>query len=290
MTTTSQPYHIALDGGTIATTRHAPAQVSNTTSALWLLLHGFGEDRTTLDGSAATLSAKGDIAYTIDLPFHGETVWHTDFFTPTDLLTAFAHLETRESEDMATANKPILHLIGFSFGGHIILSLLPHIATAHRIGQVLLAAPGGTPPIFATLLYAPPTWAKRVVTSGLRLLRPLVWGIVMICHQLRLTRPITHQILEPILGTPHPDPRQMQQLLGTWYSLSYFSMHWREARRTLHTHPNITLSFIFGKRDRVLWRGAAEWLIQHFPTQPVVWVEGGHRAARLAIETWVRGG
>ena len=101
-----------------------------------ICFHGYGEDA----GSFEFLEERAGKEFrfiTIDLPFHGKTVWNEGLnFTTTDL-QAIVEAILKE----AGLKNHSVTLVGFSLGGRMVLSLYESIS--HQIEKIVLLAPDG---------------------------------------------------------------------------------------------------------------------------------------------------
>lgn len=99
-----------------------------------LCLHGFAEEAATFSFLEHRLSDTFTI-YAIDLPWHGKTDWNNQLSFP---VHAFIDILSNLIPDY---DRVKLHLLGYSMGGRIALSLLQHIPA--RIEKAVLLAPDG---------------------------------------------------------------------------------------------------------------------------------------------------
>jgi pimeloyl-ACP methyl ester carboxylesterase len=99
-----------------------------------LCLHGFGEEAATFSFLEKHLADDFTI-YAIDLPWHGKTDWNKQLIFPvSDLIVLLTNM-------ISDYEHQKLHLLCYSMGGRIGLSLLQHIP--HKIEKAVLLASDG---------------------------------------------------------------------------------------------------------------------------------------------------
>ncbi len=99
-----------------------------------IFLHGFGEEAETFSFLEKKISDVYTI-YVIDLPWHGETKWKNKLTFP---VKEFIGLLEQMIPDFNNRN---IHLLCFSMGGRVGLSLLERIP--QKIEKAVLLAPDG---------------------------------------------------------------------------------------------------------------------------------------------------
>lgn len=100
---------------------------------LLICLHGFGESA---DSFACLEPGLGDSyrIVAIDLPYHGATVWHNQYFTPEILLEIISSIQDRYHQNTFS-------LLGYSMGGRLGLCLTETLF--NQLNQLVLLAPDG---------------------------------------------------------------------------------------------------------------------------------------------------
>ena len=93
---------------------------------LLIALHGFGDHASVFLPLEPALK-KDYTVYALDLPYHGQTQWQGDSFSKKNVIGLFEFILKREQ-------KKRFDLMGFSFGGRIILSSLSELND--KIGKI----------------------------------------------------------------------------------------------------------------------------------------------------------
>lgn len=109
---------------------------------LLICLHGFGESA---GGFACLEPGLGDSyrIVAINLPYHGDTVWHNQYFTPEILLEIIISIKDRYHQNTFS-------LLGYSMGGRLGLCLAETLLNQpnrlnqpNQLNQLILLAPDG---------------------------------------------------------------------------------------------------------------------------------------------------
>ena len=204
-------------------------------SAYICCFHGYGEDGSRFGLFEKELGA----AYTlisIDLPFHGQTVWKEGLLLkPAELLEMINSIIPKE--------KPIL-LMGYSMGGRVCLQLLASFPD--RFYQLVLMAPDG--------LHKNP-WQKLSTQTwiGNRLfafsMRYPGWMFVLmrLAGSLGLFNKSIIRFVHHYLD--HEQERKI--LYQRWTTMRLFRPSYEGLKKTISDHK-IKVQLIFGKYDRVI--------------------------------------
>src|SRR5438552_14687033 len=105
-----------------------------------ICFHGYGEDAASF-GLLEKFAGNQYSFISIDLPFHGKTVWNEGLnFTHKDLLEILKEILSQTNRQPAVSNEK-LSIMGFSLGGRIVLSL--YQAMPGQIEKLILLAPDG---------------------------------------------------------------------------------------------------------------------------------------------------
>jgi pimeloyl-ACP methyl ester carboxylesterase len=109
-------------------------------SRLAICFHGYGEDAATF-GFLKKLARDQYSFISIDLPFHGKTLWNEGLnFTHNDLQQIIKEILKQTNRQPETSNQKF-SFMGFSLGGRIALSL--YQAMPEQIEKLVLLAPDG---------------------------------------------------------------------------------------------------------------------------------------------------
>jgi pimeloyl-ACP methyl ester carboxylesterase len=198
--------------------------------------HGFGEFAATFDQVKDHLPEQITLL-SIDLPFHGETVWNEGLdFTPDELLCIINSLpEIKEN---------MFGLIGYSMGGRVALSLFQFIPA--RITHILLMAPDG---LKVNFWY----WFATQTSAGNRLfsytMRRPGWFVNMLAL-LKKTGLANESIIKFV--NKYLDDKVMREKIYTiWTVMRKFKPALKKIKQ-LVKKKNIPLKIVYGRYDRII--------------------------------------
>jgi pimeloyl-ACP methyl ester carboxylesterase len=112
-------------------------QKFGTGARVWLAFHGFGQDSTVFAEFVQVLP--NSTIYSIDLFFHGQSVWHG----PLDGLT-YVRWEQLVQAFLTQHHIANFSLLGYSMGGR--LALVTYMRLPARVDELVLVAPDGIRP------------------------------------------------------------------------------------------------------------------------------------------------
>ncbi len=110
---------------------------------LVICFHGYGEAASSFHFMANYAGSEFRF-YAVDLPFHGQTLWMEDDFTPNDLLniiSAIKNLHLLANQDKGGKEDDQIILMGFSLGGRVCLSAFEQ--KPENFKKIILLAPDG---------------------------------------------------------------------------------------------------------------------------------------------------
>lgn len=230
---------------------------------LLIALHGFGDDSRVFEGLSAPLSTEDATLYSIDLPFHGQTRWADESYSPEALAVAVAAV-------WAVAGRRPFEAVGHSLGARLWLHLLARFA--ENMKTLHLIAPDGLYSPWSRLREGTPLWLRYLVGPVMR--NPDF--LLVTARRLRrwgLIDRFAMRYLERHLSTVN----HRRRLLRTWQSLTYFRLGAKRARALLQAHP-LPVKVYLGEQDALL---PADTVLAAFSDLPQVEVhcqKGGHWA------------
>jgi pimeloyl-ACP methyl ester carboxylesterase len=210
-----------------------------------LCFHGFGEDSSTFDfleRSAAHLFR----FYSIDLPFHGNTIWKEGLdFTIQDLKQIiFAITGLRGNDE----NQVIL--MGYSLGGRIALSF--YESFSGNIKKLVLLAPDGLKINFWYWL-ATQTWTGNRLFSFTMKHPSWFFGFLKMINKLKLVNASVFKFVKRNIG----DPQIRRVLYQRWTTLRNISPH-LDRIKSLVNENNTDVRLVYGKHDRIILSSVGE--------------------------------
>jgi len=227
---------------------------------LLIALHGFGDQASVFFPLEPALK-KDYTVYAFDLPFHGQSQWQSDSFSKGNMLDIFKLILKRE-------HKTRFELMGFSFGGRIILSSLLEIIP--KLDKVYLIAPDGvqTKRIFNAILV--PVWLRRLIKKQID--QP-EWVIKILekAYQVGLLSKFNFSFVRHNIATK----KRRERIFNTWISLSDFRVDLKKTRNILKEH-SIPTELYFGKLDKIIPLEVGEKLSKGIPNIRLNVLEEGH--------------
>lgn len=227
---------------------------------LLIALHGFGDNAELFAPLAPVLEKK----YTLiafDLPFHGQTEWRQNVFSKTDLVQIVRQI-------MAAERRERLSLMGFSFGGRLVLSLLPEFKD--RLDQIFLLSPDGINTKGMYLAENTPVWLRRQMYRALQnpawLLR-----IAEISHRYGLINGVLFRFIKRNASRPE----RLKRSFLWWASLDSFLLRRSDVRAFLAA-SGLPAAIYLGTQDDVINTEAFVALMQHLPNVRCTTLDTGH--------------
>lgn len=240
---------------------------------LLIALHGFG-DRASLFSALETGLKNDYTVYAFDLPYHGQTQWQSASFSQKNMLDLFEIVLKKE-------NKKRFELMGFSFGGRIVLSMIFELI--NKVDKIYLIAPDGiqTKGMFSALVT--PVWFRRFLQKLVNQPDTLI-KIMEKCQELGLLSSFSFQFIQTNLATP----KRRERLFNTWVSLSDFGVDLKKTKAILKVRA-IPVELYFGKSDKIIPPSAGEKLSNGIPNIRLHLIDEGHRLVNERLNDLIRG-
>lgn len=202
-----------------------------------LAFHGFSEEANGFLEIAPAFSGTYTL-YAFDFPFHGKTEWHE----PSDLDLSDLTAMIRQLQNMEGFSS--FSLLGFSMGGRLCLSVVPHFLPALD-GLFLVAADGiRTHKVFNIAMY--PIWGRWVFRWVMQ--KPGVFfRLVESLYSIRIISRFLHKFAKNHMDTPE----KRNRIFHTWVALKNFVPDVPVVQRLL-TEAVIPVHLFFGERDEVI--------------------------------------
>jgi len=186
--------------------------------------------------------SEGYSVYVLDLPGHGESEWTIGFFNREDFVKAIRMIMNRE-------NQSSLSMMGHSFGGRVILSLLPDLKDS--IDEIILLAPDGLDEgYFRRATFLP----KSIRKTLQRFLKNPGWyvGLVGFLNRIGLLKDYSFKFVK----VNFENAKRRKRLFLYWNSIDCFHLNPATTKQLLN-ESEIPLKIVLGKRDYVI--PAAAW-------------------------------
>jgi pimeloyl-ACP methyl ester carboxylesterase len=243
-----------------------------------LCLHGYGESSGSFTFLEASLSQEFTLI-AIDLPFHGKTEWREGaLFLPDDLLTIIDQIRLtlpgsisagdHEGEGLDGGEK--MHLIGYSMGGRLALSLLERVP--EKIEKLVLVAPDG---VKVNIWY----WLATQTRFGMGLfrftMRRPAWFflILRLANTFRLVNQSVHKFTVRYVD----NATVRDDLYLRWTTFRRFKPDIREIKRIIRQYK-IPVRLLYGQYDRIIRAGTGAQFTKGIEDHSrLVVATGGHQ-------------
>ena len=239
---------------------------------LLIAIHGFG-DRANLFEAIATALEKTYTMISIDLPFHGQSVWTKDKFTKKDIRTIIQLILEKE-------NKRVFTLMGYSFGGRIAQLLL--FEFPDQIEKLFLIAPDGLKTKWVTNAQFVPFWFRHLTK---RLLREPAWFLKLLTI-LRKGKLISSFIYDFAFYHTRSETGRAR-VFGVWFSLNEFVPNKKELKRFIQK-KELPVELIFGKQDDIIPVEIGLAFIENLPTARLHIIDSNHFLINSKLNTFLK--
>ncbi len=203
---------------------------------LLIAFHGFGDSADSFRVLARDLGGLFTI-WAVDLPGHGRSQWPAGTFNRRDILQIIETIRRWTGKDRYA-------LLGFSFGGRIVLSLLEERDVVPE--ALFLIAPDG----FGTRGMRLPLLTPLLLRRWLRSKgdQPQPW--LYLASRLRKWG-LLDAFAQRWVHFYFSNPARRKALWDTWLSLSHFPVHPRRLRRSIEqlALPSV---FVLGRQDELI--------------------------------------
>ena len=229
--------------------------------SLMLAFHGFADSGDIFEKVAEVFVNKYTVI-SLDLPFHGQTLWEGDIYKPEDIQAIVLQLMKDTSVDSCS-------LMCHSMGGRIVWGLLPLIA--EYIDQLYFFAPAGFQYTFSSSRIFCPLWFRRRARNKYEESEGIL-RFFEIAHKIKLMNRATYLVFKQQLDLP----RRRARMLQTWMSMYYFKMKAGKKHRSLINNNNISCFFFYGKKDRITPAKCSHKFVQQLKISELTLFKGNH--------------
>ena len=203
---------------------------------LLIALPGFG-DPASLYLALQMALEKDYTVFAIDLPFHGKTQWNKPVFYKKDLINIFNLLAKKEG-------KQRFELMGYSFGGRIILSSLPELINS--LDKIYLVASDGMQTDGMTIALKVPLWLRRVLEKVASKPTRFDW-LLNIFYKVGFISKFNRKFIRYNLAIQE----RRDRIFKTWFSLNDFQVPLKKVKLLLK-EAAIPVALYFGTEDNII--------------------------------------
>lgn len=213
-----------------------------------ICFHGYGETGVSFAFLEKYAGATYSF-YSLDLPFHGKTIWNEGAeFTVADLVEIVKLiLDEHEQESF---NQQKFSLLGFSLGGRMALAL--YEAIPGKIDRLILLAPDGLKLNFWYWL-ATQTWLGNRFFSFTMKKPGWFFCFLKLLNKLRLVNASIFKFVNYYIG----DASVRRLLYARWTSLRKIRPHLEGIKKNIR-YNNTPVHLIYGIHDRIILSSVGE--------------------------------
>ena len=205
--------------------------------------HGYGEEARLYDFLEKHAGDRFTF-YSIDLPFHGKTVWNDGLnFSHTDLQQIVRAILLEANEKQKTKNEKLI-LLGFSLGGRIALSL--YQSQPENIEKIILLAPDGLIVNF-WYWFSTQTWPGNKLFSFSMKYPGWFFAFLKLLNKLGLVNASVFKFVNYYIG--NKEARQL--LYQRWTGLRKLKPNLQQIKNLIRQQQTQT-RLVYGKYDRII--------------------------------------
>ncbi len=212
-----------------------------------ICFHGYGEEAKSFQ-FLAKYAGNQYTFYSVDLPFHGNSLWKEELvFTPSDLRAIIVLLsEQHRFNDPAKK----LTLLGFSLGGRMALSL--YQTMPGQVEKIMLLAPDGLKMNFWYWLATQTSPGNKIFSFTMR--KPgWFFGLLKLLNKLKLVNASIFKFVNYYIG----DAGVRNLLYTRWTILRKIKPCLPRIKALIKEHKT-PVRLIYGKHDRIILSSVGE--------------------------------
>jgi pimeloyl-ACP methyl ester carboxylesterase len=225
--------------------------------------HGYGETSSAFNFLEKKIGSEYFIL-AIDLPFHGETEWNLPVLN--NVLLSHLITELLEQRKIQTHD---IHLLGFSLGGRLALSVLQHLQ--NKVSKIVLLAPDG---LTVNFWY----WLSTQTRMGRKAFRFTMkkpgWfmGMLNVANKARILNQSIYKFVKYYIH----DDCVRQELYERWTGLRECSPDISKIKKIAQQH-HIAVRLLYGKHDRIIGNKKGKNFLQGMEGGSVEVLNCGHQ-------------
>jgi pimeloyl-ACP methyl ester carboxylesterase len=181
----------------------------------------------------------------VDLPYHGETRWSAEYFTPEDLLELFDKIA-----GMDDLQSPV-HLMGHSLAGRLLLTVLPDLPFA--VDRMIALTPDGIAASRGSFFSDKIPFRLRCRYKKIVLDGRFILSAAYRLNKLYLLPDFHLRYVQRQLGTPE----SRQRVYHTWLSQFFFRVKPRRIWQWIRENKPGALLWVFAQQDKIVLTDAA---------------------------------
>ncbi|MBI5370906.1 MAG: alpha/beta hydrolase [Sphingobacteriales bacterium] len=214
-----------------------------------ICFHGYGESSSHYDFLQAYVGPAFSL-FSIDLPFHGKTVWaEKGPLTPGDLVDITEKILSENGATNAGENDRVT-LIGFSLGARMALRFFQE--RPEKVEKLILLAPDGLKVNFWYWLATQTRAGNKLFAATMK--RPgWFFGILKLMKKLHLVNSSIFKFVHYYIG----DPEVRHLLYNRWTVLSKIKPSVSQIKKAIREHQT-AVRLIYGKHDRIILSSVGE--------------------------------
>lgn len=206
-------------------------------------LHGYGEDAT-LYAFLEKHAGNQFTFYSIDLPFHGQTIWNEGLnFSHNDLNQIIGKIQLESNYKSETGNQKLI-LLGFSLGGRIALSF--YQAQPQGVEKIILLAPDGLI-VNPWYWFATQTWIGNAVFIFSMKYPGWFFAFLKLLNKLGLVNASVFKFVNYYIGKPEARALLYQR----WTGLRKLKPNLLRIKNLIKQYKTPT-RLVYGKYDRII--------------------------------------
>jgi len=228
-----------------------------------ICFHGYGESASNFNFLSDRLGNEF-LLIALDLPFHGETKWVNGSFDEKMLATIINEILLKENLDAKG-----IHLLGFSLGGRLALSLFEEMP--QHVERLVLLAPDGLKLNFWYWL-STQTWLGNKCFKSTMSSPGWFFGMLKVGNRLQLINRSIYKFVEYYIH----DAEVRQELYHRWTTMRRCKPSLSKIRKQIKEN-NVSVRLLYGNHDRIILASPALRFIQDLKNANIAMLDCGHQ-------------
>lgn len=234
---------------------------------LMFCFHGFADNASLFEDISEVFSSDYTLI-SIDLPFHGKTVWKSSEYTPLDIKEVIDIFLSKHSTKK-------IDLCCHSMGGRVILGILEFFE--NEIDNIYFMASAGFGYTFSASRFFFPLYLRKFTS---KYLQHCFLSFFTLFNTLNLLNDQEYLVFKNELES---DTKRLR-LIDTWRSMYFFPMRFSKYHINIINKNNMRCIFIFGKRDKITPYRKALKTIKRIHNHEFLLLKGNHFFVRNKLK------
>ena len=227
---------------------------------LLIVFPGYGDYATTFLKLQSSLEKKYTV-YVIDLPLHGETKWSQEQFSLDFFSTVIQLILEKE-------NKERFALMGHSFGGRIVLKLVPQFNK--ELTYIYLLASDGLKTSEFSPIKNMPVFLRKLVKKTMKS-PDKVLSLAKGLNRIKLLPNHSLAFFQLQLR----NPRRIERLFLFWLSIPSFQINIAQVKRMIK-EKQIPIAMFMGLQDEIIPAKLGKRFSENLPSVTLYLLDDGH--------------